>query len=116
MVSDLILENKGKFEKSRKCNIRQYRTYGTRVKRQLYASDEKERYFHLFYSDYKAAAEREQIDTRMERMMRYLDSLKGQKAAISEGYKEYFHLETYEEDGTFLFAKEKEGVIERERD
>ena len=114
-VSDLILENKGKFENSRECNIRQYKTYGMTVKKQLYASDTKERYFHLFYSDHKAAAEREQIDARMERMMRYLNSLKGQKVTISEGYKEYFHLETYEEDGTFLFARERADVIERER-
>ena len=114
-VSDLILENKGKFENSRECNIRQYRTYGMTVKKQLYASDTKERYFHLFYSDHKAAAEREQIDARMERMMRYLNSLKGQKVTISEGYKEYFHLEIYEEDGTFLFARERADVIERER-
>lgn len=114
-VSNLILENKGKFENSRECNIRQYKTYGMTVKKQLYASDTKERYFHLFYSDHKAAAEREQIDARMERMMRYLNSLKGQKVTISEGYKEYFHLETYEEDGTFLFARERADVIERER-
>ena len=63
-VSDLILENKGKFENSRECNIRQYKTYGMTVKKQLYASDTRERYFHLFYSDHKAAAEREQIDAR----------------------------------------------------
>ena len=115
-VSELILENKGKFENSRECNIRQYKTYGMTVKKQLYASDTRERYFHLFYSDHKAAAEREQIDARMERMMRYLNSLKGQKVTIGEGYKEYFHLEIYEEDGTFLFARERADVIERERD
>lgn len=115
-VSDLILENKGKFENSRECNIRQYKTYGMTVKKELYASDTKERYFHLFYSDHKAAVEREQIDARMERMMRYLDSIKGQKVTISEGYKQYFNLEIYEPDGTFLFARERADVIERERD
>lgn len=47
--------------------------------------------------------------------MRYLNSLKGQKVTIGEGYKEYFYLETYEEDGTFLFARERADVIERER-
>lgn len=58
-VSDMILENKGKFENSWECNIRQYKTYGMTVKKQLYALDTKERYFHLFYSDHKVAAERE---------------------------------------------------------
>lgn len=41
-VSDLLLENKGKFENSRECNIRQYKTYGMTVKRKLYASDTRE--------------------------------------------------------------------------
>lgn len=65
LVSELILENKGRFENSRDCNIRQYKTYGMTVKRQLYTSDTKERYFHLFYSDHKAVSEREQIDVGM---------------------------------------------------
>lgn len=57
------------FESSREGNIRQYKTYGMSVKRPLYASDTRERCFHLFYSCHKAAAEREQIDARLERMM-----------------------------------------------
>lgn len=31
-----------------------------------------------------------------------------------DGYKEYFHLEIYEEDGTFLYTGEKMEVIQRE--
>lgn len=37
-VRVLILENKGEFENSREYNIRQYKTYGMTVKKQLYAS------------------------------------------------------------------------------
>lgn len=40
-VRVLILENKGEFENSREYNIRQYKTYGMTVKKQLYASDTK---------------------------------------------------------------------------
>jgi len=49
-VSDLILENKGKFENIRAYGIRQYKTFGITVKKQLYASDESERYFHIYFS------------------------------------------------------------------
>ena len=76
-VSDLILENRGKFENIRSFNIRQYKTFGMTVKKQLYASDEEERYFHIYYSDQKVAAEHEQIEARIDRMEKYLDSVKG---------------------------------------
>lgn len=32
---------------------------------------------------------------------------KREDSNVSEGYKEYFHLEIYEPDGTFLYAREK---------
>ena len=113
-VKELILENKGTFEMHREYGIRKYKAYGMTVKKQMYATDKKERYFHIFYSDQKAAAEREQTEGKIERMGRYLDRIKGKKVSIGEGYRQYFHLEIYEEDGTFLYAREKEKVIEEE--
>lgn len=41
---------------------------------------------------------------------------KGKAVSISDGYKEYFHLEIYEPDGTFLYAREKTEVVQREID
>lgn len=41
-------------------------------------------------------------------MGQYLDHIKGKKVSIGEGYKQYFDLEIYEEDGTFLYARERE--------
>ena len=113
-VKTLVLENKGTFEMRREYGIRKYKAYGMTVKKQLYVSDKKERYFHIFYSDQKAAAEREQTEGKIERMGQYLDHIKGKKVSIGEGYKQYFDLEIYEEDGTFLYAREKEKVIEEE--
>lgn len=115
-VSKLILENRGKFENVREYGIRQYKAFGMTVKKQLYASDKEERYFHIYYSDARATAEHEKTESKIDRMKKYLDSIKGKAVTISEGYKEYFHLEIYEPDGTFLYAREKTDVVQREID
>lgn len=115
-VSELILENRGKFENIRAYGIRQYKTFGMTVKRQLFASDETERYFHIYYSDSRAGAEHEKVEAKIDRMKKYLDSIRGKRTSISEGYKDYFHLEIYEPDGTFLYARERTDVVQREID
>ncbi len=115
-VSDLILENRGKFENIRAYGIRKYKAFGLTVKKQLYPSDQQERYFHIYYSDARAAAEHEKTESKVERMKKYLDSLKGHKVKISEGYRNYFNLEIYEPDETFLYATEKTEVVQREID
>ncbi len=113
-VRELILEKRGSFENIREYNIRKYKVSGTTVKKMLYAGDEKERYFHIYYSDQKASAGHEQIEAKIDRMAKYLDKVKGKKVIIGEGFKQYFHLEIYEKDGTFLYAREKAGAIQQE--
>lgn len=115
-VSELVLENRGKFENVREYGIRQYKTFGMTVKRQLFASDETERYFHIYYSDARASAEHEKVEAKIDRMKKYLDSIKGKKVSISDGYKDYFTLEIYEPDGTFLYARERTDVVQKEID
>lgn len=116
LVRKIILENRGRFENVREYNIRKYKTFGITVQKQLYASDEKERYFHIYYSDQKACAEHEQIEAKIDRMTKYLDSIKGKKVKVGDGFRKYFHLEIYEKDGTFLYAREKSEVIQQEID
>ena len=113
-VRELILEKRGSFENIREYNIRKYKVSGTTVKKMLYAGDEKERYFHIYYSDQKASAGHEQIEAKIDRMAKYLDKVKGKKVIIGEGFKQYFHLEIYEKDGTFLYAREKADAIQQE--
>lgn len=113
-VNRLISENKGRFESSREYSIREYRTYGMTVKGRLYATDEAERYFHIFHSSAKECAERETIEANVERMTKLLKRQEGKAVAISEGYRKYFELFVDEKDGVFLFAKEKAEVIEKE--
>jgi len=94
--------------------VRKYRVYGTTIEKNLYASDEKERYFHIYYSDEKAYAEREQVEAKIERMTNCLKKQKGKKFTPGEGLAKYFRFEIYEEDGTFLYARERADVIEEE--
>ena len=49
-------------------------------------------------------------------MTKYLNSLKGEKATVGDGYKKYFKLEIYEDDGTVICAKERTEVIQEEID
>ena len=60
--------------------------------------------------------EHEQIEAKIDRMTKYLNSLKGEKATVGDGYKKYFKLEIYEDDGTFICARERTEVIQEEID
>lgn len=113
-VKGLILGKRGSFENIREYSIKKYKVSGTTVKRSLYAGDGKERYFHIYYSDQKASAEHEQIEAKIDRMAKYLDKVKGKKVTIGDGFKQYFYLETYEKDGTFLYAREKTDAVQQE--
>ena len=116
-VNQLVIDKKGTFENKRDCSIREYQAYGTTVKQKLYASDEKERYFHIFHSVTKEAAEREQVEAKIERMTKFLKKHEGQKVGLGDAYRHYFELFTYKEDEkneVFMFAREKASVIERE--
>ena len=113
-VKGLILGKRGSFENIREYSIRKYKVSGTTVKRSLYAGDGKERYFHIYYSDQKASAEHEQIEAKIDRMAKYLDKVKGKKVTIGDGFKQYFYLETYEKDETFLYAREKTDAVQQE--
>ena len=113
-VKGLILGKRGSFENIREYSIRKYKVSGTTVKRSLYAGDGKERYFHIYYSDQKASVEHEQIEAKIDRMAKYLDKVKGKKVTIGDGFKQYFYLETYEKDGTFLYAREKTDAVQQE--
>jgi len=114
LVSALITERQGTFEKDRSCSIREHHVYGTTVKHQLYEGDACDRYFHLFHSIAKEHAERDTLETKIERMSTLLKKNEGKEVSFGKAYSEYFSL-YYNEDGKkFLFAKERTDVIERE--
>ena len=52
------------FEEKRSHSIREYGVYGMTVKRNLYVTDEKERYFHIYHSVVKEGKDKEKIEIR----------------------------------------------------
>ncbi len=115
-VNELIMENKGKFENKRIYNISKYRVYGMTVKRKLYVTDEKDRYFHIYHSISKESAEKEVIETKIEKMTSFLNKHSNTLREFGSGFEKYFELYYDEKKKTFMFPLEKAGVIEREMD
>lgn len=117
LVSELIHENKGSFEDSRSTSIREYKVNGITVKRQLYPADEKDRYFHIYYSSRKYASEKEQVEAKIDKMSKYLKSKEGQAITIGKSFEKYFDLIYYhkgEADEKFMYGRELEDVIDEE--
>ena len=113
LVNELILENKGKFEDKRACSIRRHKVYGTTVKRKLFLTDEKERYFHIFHSSGKETKERENVEKAVENCAYFLEKKKGSVYEVPN-YLQYYFEPEYSKEGYFLMAREKRDVIERE--
>ena len=117
LVRDLVLENKDTFEDRRSCNIRRFKTYGKTVRRKLYASDKKDRYFHIFHSSRKESAQRETLEAKIEKMETLLKNQQGKPYTMPSTYEKYFeaiYFKPDEDDPIFVSAMEKEDAIERE--
>lgn len=117
LIRELILEKRGTFEEVRANSIRQYKTYGTTIERPLFASDEKKRYFHLFYSSQRHASEQELLETRIDRMKKNLKKIYGKATELPNEYRHYFkpiYFHEGQEDQLLELAMEKSDVIEEE--
>ena len=117
LVKSLVLEVKGTFEEDRRYSIRDYRVSGITVKRQLYPSDEKERYFHVFYNDRKKSSEHEAIEAKIGRMAECLHKHEGTKYEVTGGFARYFDLIYYhkgKKDEQFMYGRERHDVINEE--
>ena len=117
-VNDKIREVQGSFEEKRQYTIRRYQVNGTTVKTKVFYSDEKDRYLHIYYSCSRAASEREDLESKIDRIAAYLKKQEGQPVIIDKSYEKYFSLE-YDHEGKddqcFVCGIEKASVIEEER-
>lgn len=113
LVSSLVMQTQGTFETSRECAIWSYRVYGTTISSKLYDDDTKDRFFHIYYNPSKQAAEREQLEQKLEKFSLFLKKRAGKVEKFGDTYKHYFHLH-YDKKGTFLGADERKDVVEAE--
>lgn len=117
LVRELVLQVYGTFEQSRSTSIRSFKVNGTTVKHQLYPSDEKERYFHIFYDERKHTAERAKLEQDIDIMAKQLKSWQGMQVRPTGKYAKYFDLIFYHEgkdDEAFACARELTNVIDQE--
>lgn len=114
LVNELVLKHKGTFEKKRIHNISDYRAYGITIKKKLYATDEKDRYFHIYHSIEKESAERTQLENRIDEMTKFMKRHSNEMREFGAEFERYFELYYDEEQKTFLFPVEKARVIENE--
>lgn len=117
LASEAVLSVAGSFEKNRKYRIDEYHVSGTTIKRRLFQSDKEERYFHIYYSDHKAASERDELEKTISKQAKYLKKMEGSKEQIPKALEKYFDLVYWHEgeaDQTFTFAVERTDVTSRE--
>ena len=87
------------------------------MKHQMYPSDEKERYFHIFYNERKQTAERENVEEKIDRMALYLREHQGMKLNLPKEFSKYFELIFYhegQEDEKFMYGRERYQAIDDE--
>ena len=113
LVSSLILENKGTFENKRSCDMDGFGVYGKTVKRKLYETDEKERYFHIYHNISKEAAERNLFEDDLKKMKTYMTKHQNEEVSFGPKYSKYFYLHYDKSGKTFLMAEEKTSETER---
>lgn len=116
LVSSLILENKGTFENKRTCDMDGFGVYGKTVKRRLYVTDSKERYFHIYHSISKEASERLHFEDDLKKMKKYMMEHQDEEMTFGPKYRKYFFLHYDKEGKIFLLPEENTAVTEREID
>lgn len=119
LVKQLVIHNKGTFEDKRENSIKGHNVHGITVPGHLYDSDDRIRYFHIFYDDFKKSGEKARIEDRIDRYADYLDRHEGTHVNLKEHFKKYFDLVYYhegKEDEKFMCYTEKYDVIDDEID
>ena len=113
LVASMVNSVQYKFETDRKCAIRAYRVYGTTITSRLYEDDTKDRYFHIYFDAFKQAAERENLEQKIERYRQYLEkSIGTEDKGFGKTYTDYFSF--FYKGKKLVGIQEKSDVIQRQ--
>lgn len=116
LVSGLILEVRGSFEDEWENSIPYYDVSGITTKGYVLPKDEEERYIHIYYSDFRKARERTELQRTIREQRETLEGLKGKEAKLEGKYETYFDL-IYHKDGNgkqiLQIIREKKDAISR---
>ena len=113
LVNSMIYSKKGMFEEDRKYYIAPSKDlFGITVVGKLF-SDDKDRYFHLFYNSQRACKERLQLNDKLDKLQANLNSLIGQFVEFGDIYKHYYDL-YLDKNGHLVAFEEKREVTKRE--
>lgn len=113
LVSSLVDAYRNTFETVRSCAIRSYRVYGKTVQVKLFEDDDKEKYVHIYFNPSKQAAEREQLEQKIEKFRIFLTKHIGSDTKFGKTYTDYFTLK-YDKKGVLISVTERTDVIEKE--
>lgn len=113
LVASLVEENRNTFETVRSCAIRSYKVYGKTVQAKLFENDKKDRFIHIFFNPSKQAAEREQLEQKIEKYRVFLEKHINTDTKFGKGYHDYFTLK-YDKKGILYSVQERADVIEQE--
>ena len=115
-VNRVILKHRGTFEDEWSKTIPYYDVSGMTTKDFLFKKDDKERCFHIYYSDFRKAKERSKLQRKIREDKEILEGLKGTEAKLDKEFSPYFDLIYHLEDGKEIlqFVRERDDVISRD--
>lgn len=90
LARKIILAKENTFEKDYRNLIDKFNVYGTTVKMPLYEGDDRNRYFHLYYSASLSAKEQKELTTMISTCKEYLKKREGTDYVMPDRFKEYF--------------------------
>lgn len=117
-VKDAVEEVKIKLRKMEGYYIKEHDVCGTTVVGQLFKSDKKKRYFHVYYDDHRASEERSEVLSKYDGYEKELDKAVEAKTKTEGELKKYskaFHL-IYDNNGYFKGYKRRNRYIQKEID
>lgn len=114
LVKELVLEVQGSFEKRRLNFIDEYKVHGITVSRRLYATDERDRYIHIYHSREKENAECCQIEAKLSQMRKFMQMHTNELREFGPAFNKYFELLYDKEEKKFMVPIERTTVIDDE--